>query len=254
MQAPKFLAAALLLLGLPSRLAAQAPAYDSLTITCARFSESVQGSIRTVMGTARRDETFGRDGVLVVRAAPDSAGLRIEAWYDSLTVFRQGPEGRLDPDAEGILGGRYRGILGPAGDYVAEAAPFVPAALRDVFGFDRVLLHFFPPLPPRPLRPGAEWKEDPELTIWRLADSAAAGGPVARYGWSRRSTWEEGVSVGDSTVVLHRTEAESGTVQWRGGPLAWGSTVRAGVDLPGASGRTEVVQVLKVVRLPGACR
>jgi len=254
MQARTFLAAALLVLVIPSRAPAQAPAYDSLTLGCARFSESVRGTVRTVMGTTRRNETIGRTGVLVIRAAPDSGGLRIEAWYDSLTVFRQGPEGRMDPDAEGILGGRYRGTLGPEGEYVGEVAPFVPAALRDVFGFDRVLLHFFPPLPPRSLRPGAEWNDDPDLTIWRLADSAALGGPVAHYGWSRRSTWEEGVAAGDSTVVLHRSETESGALQWRAGPQAWSSTVRAGVDLPGAGGRTEVVQDVRVVRLAGACR
>ena len=234
--------------------AAQAPVYDAATLGCAQFGEHVRSDVRTAMGSVRRNETVGRAGVLSVRAASDSGALRVEAWYDSLTVFRQSPEGRVEPDAEGILGGRYRGELGPQGEYVGEAVPFVPAALRDVFDFGRVLLHFFPPLPPRPLRPGAEWKDDPELTIWRLADSVTATGVVARYGWTRRSAWEEGVAVGDSTVQLHRSESESGEVRWRNGPLGWNSTVRASVELPAAGGRTEVVQEVRVVRLADACR
>jgi hypothetical protein len=189
-----------------------------------------------------------------VRALPDSGGLLVEAWYDSLSVFRQGPEGRVEPDAEGILGGRYRGELAPQGDYLSVASPFVPAALRDVFDFGRVLLHFFPPLPPHTLHPGGEWNDDPELTIWRLADSATAQGAVARYGWARRSTWEEAIAAGDSTVRLHRSESERGDLRWREGPLGWNSTVRAGVEFPGAGGRTDVVQDVRVVRLSGACR
>ena len=233
---------------------AQAPVYDAAALGCAQFRENVRSDVRTAMGSVRRSETVGRTGVLSVRAASDSGALRVEAWYDSLTVFRESPEGRVEPDAEGILGGRYRGELGPQGEYVGEAAPFVPAALRDVFDFGRVLLHFFPPLPPRALRAGTEWKDDPDLTIWRLVDSTTAAGAVARYGWTRRSAWEEGVAVGDSTVRLHRSESESGEVRWRNGPLGWNSTVRASVELPAAGGRTDVVQEVRVVRLPGACR
>jgi len=62
------------------------------------------------------------------------------------------------------------------------------------------------------------------------------------------------VAVGDSTVRLHRSESESGEVRWRNGPLGWNSTVRASVELPAAGGRTDVVQEVRVVRLPGACR
>ena len=254
MQAPRVLAAVLVFASLPFAAAAQAPVYDSATIGCAQFREQVRGQVRTVVGSVRRSETVGRDGVLSVRAAPDSGGLALEAWYDSLTVFRQGPEGRIEPDAEGILGGRYRGGLAADGDYVGEAAPFVPAALRDVFDFGGLLLHFFPPLPPRALRPGGEWHDDPDLTIWRLADSATGRGPVARYGWTRRATWEEGVAAGDSTVRLHRSETESGALRWREGPLGWNSSVRASVELPAAGGRMEVVQEVTVARVPDDCR
>ena len=243
-----------LVVGVAPAAAAQAPVYDAATLGCAQFGETVRSDVRTAMGSVRRNEMVARTGVLSVRAEPDSGGLRIEAWYDTLTVYRQGPEGRVEPDAEGILGGRYRGELGPQGEYVGGTVPFVPAALRDMFDFGRVLLHFFPPLPPRALRPGGEWNDDPGLTIWRLADSANGRGAVARYGWTRRSAWDEGVAAGDSTVRVHRTEIESGAMQWSNGPLGWTSTVRASVELPGAGGRTEVVQEVSVTRLPSACQ
>jgi hypothetical protein len=170
-------------------------------------------------------------------------------------VFREGPEGRTAPDAEGILGGRYRGTLDPGGDYLARTAPFVPAALRDVFDFSRIPLHFFPPVPPAPLGPGREWSDGAGLTIWRLTDSAVSGGSLSRYRWTRRDAWEEGVAVGDSTLFVHRSEVEDGSLQWRSGegPLGWTSAVVAGVEFPGGAGRTEVTQQVSVRRIAGAC-
>jgi hypothetical protein len=239
----------------PPALAAQAPVYDATTLRCARFSESTRGTLESNFVSGRRSETLGRDGILVLRATPDSAGLSLESWYDSLTVFREGPEGRFAPDAEGILGGRYAGILDPQGDYLATVTPFVPTALRDIFDFGRILLRFLPPLSPVPLRPGGEWTDGAGLTIWRLADSAAAGGPVSRYRWIRRDSWEEGVGAGDSTVIVHRTETETGGLQWRGGqgPLGWSSTAVARVEFTNGAGRSELTQETRVRRMAGAC-
>jgi hypothetical protein len=203
----------------------------------------------------RRTERVGRDGILVVRSGPDSGGLAVEAWYDSLAVYREGPEGRTVPDAEGILGGRYRGTLDPWGDYLPGVTPFVPVALREVFDFGRLLLHFFPPLARSPIAPGREWSDGAGLTIWRLADSAVATGPVARYRWTRRDAWEEGVAAGDSTIAIHRTEVENGSLSWTDsrGPLAWESSTVASIEFTGGAGRTEVTQQVRVHRVAGAC-
>jgi len=235
--------------------AAQSPRYDTGTIGCARFAESVRGAVRTSYGQARGADSVGRDGLLAVRARPDRLGLEVEAWYDSLVVFRRTEEGRDTPRTGGILGGRYRGILDPDGTYTLAATPFVPAALRDVFDFSRALLHFFPPLPRGPLAPGAEWSDGAGLTMWREADSAAAGGPVQRYRWTRREAWDEGLSVGDSTVVVRREDAERGALAWGGaeGPLAWASTVTSSAVLPQGAGRSEVTQEVRVRRLPARC-
>ena len=239
----------------PGTAQAPAPAYNVHTIGCARFSESVRSVVRSDYGSVRRTEQVGRDGILVVRARPDSAALAIEAWYDSLTVYREGPEGRSAPDAEGILGGRYRGSLDPWGDYLAEVSPFVPAAIREVFDFGRIPLHFFPPLPRSSIVPGREWSDGAGLTIWRLSDSTAGDGRVERYRWTRREVWEEGVAAGDTTITIHRTEVENGTLRWTDavGPLGWESSVVAAIEFPGGAGRTEVTQQVRVRRVPGAC-
>ena len=233
---------------------AQAPAYGGGMLECARFSESVAGSVESRLGPERRLETLGRAGILVVRAAPDSGGLLLEAWYDTLAVLRDGPEGRFTADTDGIIGGRYRGVLEPRGDFLSLTTPYVPAALRDLFDFSRILLRFFPPLPPIALEPGGEWTDGAELTIWRLADSAAAG-TARRYRWVRREQWQEGVAVGDSTLVVSRTEREEGRLLWSAaeGPLGWSSAITAGLAFPGGGAESEVKQQVEVRRIPGGC-
>jgi hypothetical protein len=240
----------------PTAVAAQAPAYTAATVGCARFVEATRGQLESAFGSVRRTETLGRDGVLVVQAAPGGAGLTVEAWYDTLAVFREGPEGRFAPDAGGIVGGRYGGILDPDGDYLSNVTPFVPAALRDIFDFSRLLLHFFPPLPPASLPPGGEWTEGAGLTIWRLSDSASPHGPVGRYRWIRRESWDEGVRVGDSTVVVHRSESERGRLAWRDGegPLGWASTTDASVEFVNGAGRSRLIQETQVRRTARDCR
>ncbi len=255
MQAPRPLLLLVLLLA-PSAGRAQAPVYDVRTLACSRFAESVRGEVESRFGAERRSETLGRDGVLAVRAAADSAGLVIEAWFDSLAVFRDGPEGREAPETDGLIGGRYGGRLDPQGDYLALTAPFTPSAMRDLFDFARLPLHFFPPLPPTPIEPGADWSGEGGLTIWRLADSTAAGGTVQRYRWVRREAWDEGVAVGDSTLVVHRSEREDGRLSWRGGdgPLEWESSVTATLEFSAGEGRSALTQEIRVRRLARECR
>jgi len=255
MQAPHPLLL-LSLVVLPATGRAQAPGYDLTTLACSRFAESVFGRVESRFGTVRRTETLGREGVLSVVASPDSDGVTIEAWFDTLSVFREGPEGRDTPDTDGMLGGRYGGVLDPQGSYLAVTAPFIPAAMRDIFDFARLPLHFFPPLPPRPIAPGGEWSDGGELTIWRLADSAEAAGAVQRYRWIRRERWDEGIVVADSTIVVHRSEREEGLLLWRGGegPLGWESDIAATLEFSGGEGRSEVTQEVRVRRLSRDCR
>ena len=226
--------------------------YDAAEWTCARFAESVEGTLESEFGSARRAETLGRSGILSIRAVQDGEGLAIEGWYDSLAVVRAGPEGASTPDAAGILGGRYRGWLTPDGEYESNVVPFVPALLREVFEFSNLLAQFFPRLSPTPLQPGADWTDGEGFTIWRLADSTTAAGPVSRFRWLRQTSWNEGIGSGDSTVVVRRTEREDGTLRWRvgTGPLGWTRRIVARLELTEGDGRSELTQDIRVRRLP----
>lgn len=225
--------------------------YDAAVLACARFAESVDGALESEFGSARRAETLGRSGIVSVRAVQDGDELAIEAWYDSLKVVRAGPEGASTPDAAGILGGRYRGRLTPDGEYESNVVPFVPALLREVFEFSNLLSQFFPRLPPTPLQPGADWTDGDGFTIWRLADSTTAEGPVSRFRWLRQSSWNEGIGSADSTVVVRRSEREDGTLGWKAGagPLGWTRRIVARLELTEGDGRSELTQEIRVRRL-----
>ncbi len=82
-----------------------APArYTAAQFACATFLEEIRTEIRSTIGTVVREERAGRDGVLVLRATGSDSLLELTAWYDSLTVWREGPEGRFTPDARGCSG------------------------------------------------------------------------------------------------------------------------------------------------------
>jgi hypothetical protein len=85
------------------------PRYAAEMLVCAAFREEVRTEIRSQSGGILRQETAGRDGLFVVQAVRSDSGLALTAWYDSLAVWRQAPEGRLAPDAEGLLGGPLAG-------------------------------------------------------------------------------------------------------------------------------------------------
>jgi hypothetical protein len=64
------------------------------------------------------------------------------------------------------------------------------------------------------------------------------------------------VAAADSTVVVHRTETESGGLQWRTdeGPVGWSSSAVARVEFSNGVGRSELTQETRVRRLPAECR
>ena len=249
--------AILLALGAVTRLEAQAPVYDGTTLACGRFRESVRGTLRGNLGGGDRSEQVGRDGVLEIRAVSEAGSVALEAWYDSLSVFREGPEGRYVPESGGLIGGRYRGRIESAGTYQPVALPFIPDGVREVFDLSKLMQDFLPPLPPRPLAPGGEWSGGAGENVWRLADSATAEGPVERYRWARRREWTDTLrEAGPIVPVLHR-EAEEGGLVWKAamGPLGWHRTIRAEALLQGeAGGRTTVTQEVTVLRIRSACR
>ena len=60
------------------------------------------------------------------RAATSTGGVALEAWYDSLELRRRSGDQEVMADTDGLIGGRYRGLLAPDGHYSEHARPFVP--------------------------------------------------------------------------------------------------------------------------------
>lgn len=232
----KSLAALLAVLPLASLQPAPAR-YSAAQFACATFLEEVRTEIRSTIGTVVREERAGRDGVLVLRAAGTDSLLDLTAWYDSLTVWREGPEGRVTPDAEGLLGGRWRGTLDPTGRYASRVVPFIPDEVAEIVELRTVLDDFLPLLP----------------------DGALADG--ARYRWTRNSAADSTTVVQDTIAVPVRRESEEeGSLVWdqRQGPVRWERTLRLTARIPpGGPFRrgvvTVVTQRVRVVRQETSC-
>jgi hypothetical protein len=211
--------------------------YTAVQLNCATYIEEVRTEIRSKAGSVSREERAGRDGVVQFRATETDSGLEVTAWYDSLSVWREGPEGRIAPDAEGLLGGRWRGTLDRSGRYVGRDVPFIPDEVAEIAELRGLLADFFPLLP----------------------DSALA--PRARHQWTRNSAADSTTVVQDSIgVPVRRETEESGSLEWdpRLGPVRWERlltvTARIPPGKPFVRGVvTVVVQRVSVVRTDRNC-
>ncbi|HEX5386864.1 MAG TPA: hypothetical protein VFW66_09210 [Gemmatimonadales bacterium] len=192
--------------------------YTSAQLDCARFHVLTRSDIETSLAGRRRRETVEVEGRWIVRAEPatrDSA--RLEAWFDTLAVWRRGPEGTLAPDTDGLIGGRYGGELSADGHYVAETHPFVPDDLAQVVDLSDALGELLPPVPGAPLAVGGVWRDTLRgVEIRRLTDSAAASGAkLGRYKLAvRREATEAPVSGDSQPIPVHQTTHEDGEFVW----------------------------------------
>jgi hypothetical protein len=194
----------------------------------------VRATIRSQSGGPPREETIARDARLEVRVTADGDTLRLEAWFDSLMVFREGPEGRITPDASGLIGGRYRGTLTPDGRYHSTARPFVPDELAEVTDLGEALHDLLPQLPPTPLSVSGRW-DDGALRIVRRPDSTSQGIRLARYRWSRIAADTTTAFHDDSLRYETRTRLqEEGDLVWHPvyGPLVWHRVSRITIEIP----------------------
>ena len=263
------LAAALATLpGLSGAHSVHSPAqfrYTAAQLQCARFEEISQGRVVVETAGQRRQETVGRLGRWSVRARDTAAGIALEAWYDSLSLWRQGPSGKSIPDTDGLLGGRYRGVLTPAGRYSAVARPFIPDEVAEVAELGGALEDLLPPLPSAPLEVGQRWADSTGLELVRLPDSEAAGGVVHRLRLHGRKQAQLAAVRGDTlSVPAHQVTLEEGQLNWtpRAGLVRWvrhivvESTIPAGGPIPQAV-RSRLEQDVRLSRLaapqPRAC-
>jgi hypothetical protein len=211
------------------------PAYTAAMLDGAAFDERVRASVRTQTGGATRIESLGRDARWRMRAEVGAAAIGVEAWYDSLSLWREAPEGRLVPDTDGLIGGRYRGTVSPAGLVTLTTSPFVPDELAEVSDLTRALATFLPPLPPAALAIGATWDDGEGFRISRRADSTAAGVTYLRFRWSRTSA-DTLTQVEDDTLryEIRSTSREEGHLVWHAlaGPVAWWRDAVTDVEIP----------------------
>jgi hypothetical protein len=233
-----------------------APRYEVRQLTCAAFRETVRTTVRAQSGGDPYQEQGQRRGLLLVRARPGNGGIRFEAWYDSLEVFYDARAGRLVPDTDGLIGGRWEGGLTPEGTVELTTRPFIPPDLREVSDLSDLLLDFFPPLASAPMAAGATWTDSLGLTVDRLRDSVSAGRTFRRYRW--RITSHAAPPAGEDTSVRIRQEAkDEGRLVWsdQDGAVAWQREITIDTRLASSRRRTppyqgQVVQRIAVLRVP----
>ncbi|HEX3236636.1 MAG TPA: hypothetical protein VHR41_20755 [Gemmatimonadales bacterium] len=242
--------------------------YTAAQLQCARFEEISRGRVLVETAGRRRQETVGRSGRWSLRASDSAAGIALVGWYDSLSVWREGAAGMSIPDTDGLLGGRYRGVLTPAGGYSGLASPFVPAEVAEVVELGGALQDLLPPLPTTPLEVGQRWADTSGVELRRLPDSMAAGRVVQRLHLRARAESQLAAVRGDTlSIPTHQVTVEDGQLDWvpQIGLVRWvrhivvESIIPAGGPVPQPI-RSKLEQDVRLSRLtapagsrPGAC-
>lgn len=243
---------------------AGAQGYTAAQLDCARFRETVRSRIETETAGRVHRAVAERDGSWRFRARDSAGGVALEGWYDSLALRHGSGDTLAAPDTDGLIGGRYRGLLRGTGEYRRLAVPFVPDEVAEAADASAALDELLPRIPPDPLVPGERWSDGAGLEIERLPDSSGGGLTSERYRVRRRTVATEAVPLGDTIPVpLRQTTEEEGLVVWertRGLVRSERETViDASIPAGGrirAPVRSRVTQRAELVRLPWAadCR
>jgi hypothetical protein len=195
---------------------APGPRYLAAQLDCAGFRERSRSDLQTYVAGRTRREAVEIDAGWRFRAAPARGDtIALEGWLDTLSVWRRSEEDSLAPDTDGIIGGRYRGLLSGDGRYRADVRPFVPDPLLEVADLSRALEDLLPRLPARALAVGEAWADGTGLEIRRLADSAEAP-RVQRFRLTLRRDVSEAPLRGDSLPLrLRQSIREDGKFAWQ---------------------------------------
>ncbi len=248
-------------------LRAQVIAYTAAALACVQFDERIESDIHGEAGGRPRNDAAGRVARWIVRARPAGGdSLEIEAWYDSLELWRTTDDVRRSPDTDGIVGGRYRGLLSAAGAYRSVARPFMPDEVAEYADLRDAFQELLPPLPPRPLRPGEIWRDSAGFELQRLGDSTATGTVLQRYRLDRAGERRDSTFAASDSVVLpiRQKTSETGEFVWHPELGLLRRMRRITVETDVAAGKTlrypirsRLVQRVTLVRspeTPGACR
>jgi hypothetical protein len=247
----------------PVRTAAQeaGPSYHPLQLDCARYRQEIRSVIDLAGARHRSRETTRRVGILTLRAAARDSLIVLEAWFDSLSVWREGGGERLEPETDGVIGGRFGGTLSQSGILTETDRPFVPDDVAQVADVGDALGELLPPLPTRSLARGTPWQDGVGTVITRLADGRREGHIVQRYHLDHRSAKEESRLLPDSSEVrASRRERETGVYEWSNelGPVRWERDITVEVDVPAGGPvrvpfRTRIEQKVTMERVGGGC-
>lgn len=189
--------------------------YSAGQFTCAAFHQNIRSDIRTQSRGRTRAETAGRRARILLQAVKRADGLAVEAWFDSLEVWRRSGEAADRPDTDGLLGGRYRGILRPDGTWRAEDTPFIPDEVAEIVDLSNPVADLLPRLPPVRLRPGQLWSDSAGYDVRRLGDSTHSGVLLERYRVTLERRTSETRTMADSVPFeVSEREHQSGTFVW----------------------------------------
>jgi hypothetical protein len=235
------------------------PAYSAANLHCARFAETSRSDIETETSRGSAKARAERDGIWSFRARDSSGAVVLEGWYDSLSLRRRMGETEVAADTDGLIGGRYRGLLRPTGGYVERAHPFLPDEVAEIADLSGAAQDLFPPLPPRPLRRGESWR-DSGLALSRLPDTVVAGRPLFHFRLEARGEARETVPRGDTVPIpLRQTTVEQGDIYWsaRSGLVRRTRDITVEATIPSGGRitqpvRSRVVQRVELTRLPSS--
>jgi hypothetical protein len=238
-------------------------AYSAVQLHCARFTETSHSEIETQTARGAVKATADRNGVWSFRARDSSGGIVLEAWYDSLSLRRRTAESEVVADTDGLIGGRYRGLLGPTGGYIEIARPFLPDEVAEVADLTGAARDLLPPLPPRLLGRGESWT-NAGLELSRHPDTVVAGRPLFHFRLEARGETRQAVLRGDTVPIpVRQTTVEEGDLFWSPATGLVRRTRDITVEAAIPSGgrirqpvRSRVVQRVELTRLPSqpACR
>jgi hypothetical protein len=217
--------------------AAQAPSYVPAQLACVQFEVRVATSVTTDLQGRRQVEELRREGRLSVRGTAADGGIAIEAWWDSLVLWRRAEGRMVRPDADGILGGRYRGVLSASGHFTRSSAPWIPDEMAEVSDLSVALDDFFP--------------DFSAGTVRRLGRTRA--GERFRLFYSKEV---EGPVTSERPFAVHESESSDGIAVWdREGLVSWDRKVTAETrvaETPRRNFRSTVVQGIELRRV-GKC-
>ena len=247
------------LLALPAPLSAQAAPirYRTADLSCVRFHQSVETSLRLESGNRVLRQSSGRSGLLVVTARDTAGGMLIESWFDSLMVWRAEATGKRAVDTDGVIGGRFLGLLGPEGRYSRIDAPFVPGEIAEITNLTAALDDFFPPVPGTSLEVGQRWQDSTGWVISRQSDQKN----LQRYRMLGHRTLHPRLG-GDSLAdTAQQVEEETALMLWdpAAGLMGWDRSIEAEAAIPANAelphgAQTRVEQTIRLERVKrGTC-